>query len=64
MPGLQCNGADLSEWEAVVDAKLNPEHEVTIAKPYYMGVYKVTQGVFVYIAIDGERRPRPLPVED
>jgi CTP synthase len=29
--GLQCNGADLSEWEAVVDAKLNPEHEVTIA---------------------------------
>ncbi|MCE6984310.1 CTP synthetase, partial [Pseudomonas frederiksbergensis] len=29
--GLQCNGADLSEWEKVVDAKLNPEHEVTIA---------------------------------
>ncbi len=29
--GLQCGGADLSEWEAVVDAKLNPEHEVTIA---------------------------------
>ncbi len=26
-------------------------------------VYKVTQGVFVYIAIDGERRPRPLPIE-
>ncbi|MFP3632666.1 CTP synthetase, partial [Burkholderia sp. SIMBA_045] len=23
--GLQCNGADLSEWEKVVDAKLNPE---------------------------------------
>ncbi len=29
--GLQCNGADLSEWDQVVDAKLNPEHEVTIA---------------------------------
>ncbi|MFK3799231.1 CTP synthase, partial [Pseudomonas sp. NPDC088444] len=29
--GLQCGGADLSEWEKVVDAKLNPEHEVTIA---------------------------------
>lgn len=29
--GLQCNGADLSEWDKVVDAKLNPEHEVTIA---------------------------------
>ncbi len=27
-------------------------------------VYKVTQGVFTYIAIDGERRPRPLPPED
>ena len=26
-------------------------------------VYKVTQGVFVYIAIDGQRRPRPLPAE-
>ena len=26
-------------------------------------VFKVTQGVFVYIAIDGERRPRPLPSE-
>ncbi len=29
--GLQCGSADLSEWEKVVDAKLNPEHEVTIA---------------------------------
>ena len=29
--GLECGGADLSEWERVVDAKLNPEHEVTIA---------------------------------
>jgi CTP synthase len=29
--GLQCNTADLSEWDKVVDAKLNPEHEVTIA---------------------------------
>ncbi len=29
--GLQCGSADLSEWDAVVDAKLNPEHEVTIA---------------------------------
>ena len=29
--GLQCGGADLSEWDKVVDAKLNPEHEVTIA---------------------------------
>ncbi|POY81053.1 CTP synthetase [Pseudomonas amygdali pv. morsprunorum] len=29
--GLQCEGADLSEWDKVVDAKLNPEHEVTIA---------------------------------
>jgi CTP synthase len=29
--GLQCGPADLSEWEKVVDAKLNPEHEVTIA---------------------------------
>ncbi len=29
--GLQCNSADLSEWDQVVDAKLNPEHEVTIA---------------------------------
>ena len=27
-------------------------------------VYKVTQGVFTYIAIDAERRPRPLPPED
>ncbi len=27
-------------------------------------VFKVTQGVFVYIAIDGERRPRPLPPEE
>ena len=29
--GLECGGADLSEWERVVDAKLNPEKEVTIA---------------------------------
>ncbi len=29
--GLDCDGADLSEWERVVDAKLNPEKEVTIA---------------------------------
>lgn len=29
--GLECNSADLSEWERVVDAKLNPEQEVTIA---------------------------------
>jgi CTP synthase len=29
--GLECGGADLSEWERVVDAKLNPDREVTIA---------------------------------
>ena len=29
--GLECGGADLSEWDRVVDAKLNPEKEVTIA---------------------------------
>ncbi|MAG66745.1 MAG: CTP synthetase [Pseudomonadales bacterium] len=29
--GLECGSADLAEWERVVDAKLNPEHEVTIA---------------------------------
>ena len=29
--GLQCKPADLSEWERVVDAKLHPEKEVTIA---------------------------------
>ena len=29
--GLECGGADLSEWARVVDAKLNPEKEVTIA---------------------------------
>ncbi|SEI42188.1 CTP synthase [Azotobacter beijerinckii] len=29
--GLECRGADLSEWERVVDAKLHPEKEVTIA---------------------------------
>src|SRR5690606_40282680 len=28
---LECDGADLSEWDRVVDAKLNPEKEVTIA---------------------------------
>lgn len=29
--GLDCKGADLAEWERVVDAKLHPEKEVTIA---------------------------------
>src|SRR5690606_4242267 len=29
--GLECGSADLSEWERVVDAKLHPEKEVTIA---------------------------------
>jgi CTP synthase len=29
--GLECGPADLSEWDTVVDGKLNPEHEVTIA---------------------------------
>lgn len=29
--GLECDSADLSEWERVVDAKLHPEKEVTIA---------------------------------
>ena len=29
--GLECGGADLSEWERVVDAKLHPEKEVTVA---------------------------------
>lgn len=29
--GLECRGADLSEWERVVDAKLHPEKEVTVA---------------------------------
>ncbi|MBE0833779.1 CTP synthetase, partial [Escherichia coli] len=29
--GLECGQADLSEWDRVVDAKLNPEREVTIA---------------------------------
>ncbi len=28
---LDCSPADLSEWTAVVDAQLNPQHEVTIA---------------------------------
>jgi CTP synthase len=28
---LSCKDADLSEWDAVADAKLNPEREVTIA---------------------------------
>src|SRR5690554_3101799 len=28
---LSCNPADLSEWDQVVDGKLNPEHEVTVA---------------------------------
>ena len=29
--GLDCGSADLSEWERVVDAKLHPEKEVTVA---------------------------------
>mgnify|MGYP003386600136 FL=1 len=29
--GLECSPADLGEWTAVVDAQLNPQHEVTIA---------------------------------
>ena len=29
--GLECRGADLSEWDRVVDAKLHPEKEVNIA---------------------------------
>ncbi|WP_071873478.1 CTP synthase [Atopomonas hussainii] len=29
--GLECGSADLGEWDRVVDAKLNPEREVTIA---------------------------------
>ncbi|HDZ56162.1 MAG TPA: CTP synthase [Pseudomonas xinjiangensis] len=29
--GLECGGADLSEWDRVVDAKLYPDQEVTIA---------------------------------
>lgn len=29
--GLTCEEADLSEWDSVVDAKLNPEREITIA---------------------------------
>ena len=29
--GLNCPPADLSEWDRVVDGKLNPEHAVTIA---------------------------------
>jgi CTP synthase len=29
--GLECPPADLSEWQRVVDAKLNPDQEVTIA---------------------------------
>ncbi|MDQ2075401.1 CTP synthase [Marinimicrobium sp. ABcell2] len=29
--GLECPEADLSEWDRVVDGKLNPEHEVTVA---------------------------------
>jgi len=29
--GLECDEADLSEWDAVVDAKLNPEHTINIA---------------------------------
>lgn len=29
--GLECDEADLSEWDHVVDAKLNPEHTINIA---------------------------------
>ncbi|EAT12040.1 CTP synthase [Bermanella marisrubri] len=29
--GLECDEADLSEWDEVIDAKLNPEHEINIA---------------------------------
>jgi len=29
--GLNCPSADLSKWQAVVDAELNPQYEVTIA---------------------------------
>ncbi len=29
--GLECPEADLSEWDRVVDGKLHPEHEVTVA---------------------------------
>ena len=29
--GLECDGADLSEWDRVIDAKLNPTQDVTIA---------------------------------
>ncbi len=29
--GLECSPADLSEWTAVVDAQLNPQHDITIA---------------------------------
>lgn len=29
--GLNCGPADLSEWTAVVDAQLNPQHEIVIA---------------------------------
>lgn len=29
--GLECDGADLSEWDRVIDAKLNPKKDVTIA---------------------------------
>ncbi|AZS51647.1 CTP synthase [Entomomonas moraniae] len=29
--GLECDPANLSEWDRVVDAKLNPEKEVTVA---------------------------------
>ncbi len=29
--GLQCGEADLAEWTSVVDAQLNPQHDITIA---------------------------------
>lgn len=29
--GLECADADLSEWDTVIDGKLNPEREVTVA---------------------------------
>jgi CTP synthase len=29
--GLDCKVADLSEWETVIEAELNPEHDITVA---------------------------------
>lgn len=34
-------------------------------RPHHGGPQtKVTQGVFTYVAIDGDRKPRPVPPED